>query len=158
MGFDQARRRTFPQRRRRLRLEPLESRSLLATISVTSFDDIVDGSDGQTSLREAISLANTNGEDDVITLAAGTYAIALTGTGEDDNALGDFNLTERNRSVTLQGLGADQTIIDGAALDSVLQTEIDVTLVVRDLTIQNGNKLVVGGGIHAFGHLKRERD
>ncbi len=157
MGFDQARRRTFPQRRRRLRLEPLESRSLLATISVTSFDDIVDGSDGQTSLREAISLANTNGEDDVITLAAGTYAIALTGTGEDDNALGDFNLTERNRSVTLQGLGADQTIIDGAALDSVLQTEIDVTLVVRDLTIQNGNSLFVGGGIHAFGPLQLER-
>ena len=56
--------------RRNLRLEPLESRRVLATIPVNTFEDVVDDQDGLTSLREAISLADDDGVEDTIFLPA----------------------------------------------------------------------------------------
>jgi CSLREA domain-containing protein len=49
------------------------------TITVTSGADTVDGSDGVTTLREAITLANANADSDVIGFAPGLSAISVTG-------------------------------------------------------------------------------
>ncbi|MDX6264046.1 MAG: hypothetical protein QOH84_5734 [Kribbellaceae bacterium] len=47
-----------------------------ATITVTTTADVVDASDGQTSLREAFTTAGTNGVDDTVSLGAGlTYPL-----------------------------------------------------------------------------------
>jgi hypothetical protein len=40
-----------------LRMETIEPRHVLSTITVTTIDDVVDQNDGETSLREAIDLA-----------------------------------------------------------------------------------------------------
>jgi hypothetical protein len=64
---------------RGLKLEPLEQRQLLAMITVNTVLDVVDANLATTSLREAIIEANTNMEDDVITLPAGTYEMSIFG-------------------------------------------------------------------------------
>jgi CSLREA domain-containing protein len=84
---------------RRLRLEPLEDRRLLALVTVDTLADTVDANDGVTSLREAIITANlvagadeidfapslTSGGPATITLTLGELAItddlAITGPG-----------------------------------------------------------------------------
>src|SRR5262245_57127735 len=77
-------RRSFPnsfrsRSGRPLRFEPLESRSLLSTISVTTPMDVTDPGDGLTSLREAIIQANAAPEHDTITfdLGPGPHTINL---------------------------------------------------------------------------------
>jgi CSLREA domain-containing protein len=70
----------------RTRIESLESRHLLSAtiIGVNTFADVVDGSDGVTSLREAILEANASPDDYEIQLAAGTYALTIKGRLEND--------------------------------------------------------------------------
>lgn len=78
-------------RNRRAFFEPLEDRRMLATFAVTTFADEFGG--GGLSLREAITMANANGNGvvDVIFLPAGTYALNRTGAGEDQNASGQLS-------------------------------------------------------------------
>ena len=71
---------------RRLRLEPLEDRRLLALVTVTTLNDTVDFNDGVTSLREAIFATNLVGGADTIefapALTAGGPATILLTQGE----------------------------------------------------------------------------
>jgi hypothetical protein len=46
-------------------METFEERRVLATITVTTIDDVVDANDGVTSLREAIDVANIAGGDTI---------------------------------------------------------------------------------------------
>ena len=75
--------------RRRLRLEPLEDRRLLAVVTVTTLADTVDFNDGVTSLREAIFATNTVPGADTIdfapALTAGGPATILLTQGELDD-------------------------------------------------------------------------
>src|SRR6516165_10315062 len=48
----------------------------------------------------AITAANANPGADTVVLSAGTYTLAIPGTGEDANATGDLDLTD---DLTLQG-------------------------------------------------------
>ena len=89
----------------------------LATITVDTFVDEV-SSNGFTSLREAIIAANAGSGGDTIVLAAGSYTLAITGTGENHAATGDLDIRQ---SVTIVGQGAGSTIIDGAGIDRVFQ-------------------------------------
>jgi hypothetical protein len=77
--------------------------------------------------------------------------ITVTGAaGDDANASGDFDIAT---SITLQGVGADATILDGAGLDRVLDVRPGVTVVIADLTIRNGTTTEAGGGILNAGVL-----
>ena len=115
------------------------------TITVNTTTDEF-GAGAGCSLREAIKAANDNSTfggcsagagADNIEIPAGTYTITIAGTGEDSNATGDWDIAE---SATLVGAGQGSTILDGGSLDRVIQAFgiTDVTLVLRDLTIQNG--------------------
>jgi predicted outer membrane repeat protein len=136
-------RRTSP----RLRLQCLEDRSVPATISVTTTADVV-AADGQLSLREAITQANSNPDADVIVLPAGVFRIALAGAGEDANATGDFDVTG---AVTIRGAGAGKTVVDGRQLDrvfDVLNTAPDpIAVVLEKLTVRGGKVEDNGGGV-----------
>jgi CSLREA domain-containing protein/uncharacterized repeat protein (TIGR01451 family) len=125
-----------------------------ANLSVTTLDDELGGS-GDCSLREAIQAANTDAAfggcpagagADTILLGAGTYALTLSGSGEDGNASGDLDVTQ---TLTIAGLGPAQTAIDGSGLDRVLDVRPGAaTVVISGVTILNGNVNDNGGGIH----------
>jgi hypothetical protein len=53
---------------RRLRVEPLEDRRVLAVVTVETLADTVDFNDGVTSLREAVFATNLVGGADMIEL------------------------------------------------------------------------------------------
>lgn len=83
---------------RRLHYEPLEHRRLLAQLTVTTDQDVVDLSDGKTSLREAIFAANFVLGHDEIVFAFGhddPATIGLTG--------GELTISD---SLTIVGPGA----------------------------------------------------
>jgi hypothetical protein len=95
---------------RRLRVEQLEDRRLLA-ITVTTLQDSVNFTDGQTSLREAIFAANLVAGADTIAFAA-----ALTSGGPATLILtqGELAITD---SLTIQGPGASLLTIDASGND-----------------------------------------
>ena len=115
----------------------------LATITVTTFADEV-SANGFTSLREAIIATNAGSGGDTILLSAGSYTLAITGTGENAAATGDLDILE---SVTIVGQGAGSTIIDGAGIDRVFQVRGASHLEISDLSIQGGSTSESGGGI-----------
>src|SRR5262245_55640574 len=132
----------------RLRLECLEDRSVPATFNVTTTLDVVDPADGQRSLREAITAANTLDGEDVIVLPGGVYKLALAGSGEDANATGDFDITG---AVTIRGAGSGFTFIDGQQLDRLFDVAgtapSSIKVVLEKMTIRNGNVTGHGGGV-----------
>src|SRR5262245_48577485 len=131
-----------------LRLEPLEDRTAPATFVVnTTLDDVMPGN-GKLSLREAVTKANATAEADTILLPAGVFKVAIDGPGEDGNTTGDFDLTG---GVTIRGVGAGLTVIDGQQKDRVFDVigtgphSIQVSLL--GLTVRNGSAAGDGGGI-----------
>jgi len=118
-----------------------------ASFAVDTFTDENDGScsDGDCSLRDAIIIANNNGEADVITLGSGVYTLVITGTGENDAATGDLDITD---DLTIVGLGPDQTTIDANGLDRVFDIRYEAgTIVISGVTVFNGYAIGGGGGI-----------
>src|SRR5262245_51199090 len=90
--------------RRAAHIEWLEGRVLFA-----SFAPLAAAVDGAAnSLRAAIIAANSNNQNDTITLQAGTYQQTITNAAGQENAAvtGDLDLTESGKSVTIQGAGA----------------------------------------------------
>ncbi len=113
---------------------------ILATINVTTTNDVVDGGDGVTSLREAVIQANGTGAVDTIVLGPGTYTLSIGGVNENSAATGDLDIT---RDLIIQGADATTTIIDGNSLDRVFDL-LNNDLTIDNVTITGGD--VVGGG------------
>jgi len=131
-----------------------------ATFTVNSTADTVDTTpgngvcadgSGKCSLRAAIMEANALGGADTITLPAGTYVLTIPGSGENAAATGDLDIRD---DVSINGAGATTTIIDGAALDRVLDTFAGA-VTISGVTIQNGSPPggSAGGGILNSGTL-----
>lgn len=104
---------------------------------------------GNCSLREAVSASNANPA--AILLGAGTYTLSLAGASEDLNASGDLDIRE---GLALYGQGMGVTVISAAAAnDRVLQldptaiTSRGFTVLLRGLTLADGNAAGDGGGI-----------
>src|SRR5262245_13636387 len=90
------------RRRARLGLEQLEDRLAPAVFNVTTTaDSLAPG-----TLRSSIIAANATPGADIIRVPAGSYALTLTGAGEDAAASGDLDITE---AVTIRGTGAGPT-------------------------------------------------
>ncbi|MCA9125481.1 MAG: DUF2341 domain-containing protein [Planctomycetales bacterium] len=152
----------------------------LATITVTTFADVVDGGDGLLSLREAIDLANSGSGGDTIILAAGTYTLSIGGAAEASNASGDLDI---HNSLTIVGAGAFSTVIDASGLgDRVFEihsgtvnvegltisggsgvtgagmlTKAGTNTQLLDVEVRDNNSVGHGGGIQAFGFIDLER-
>ena len=113
-----------------------------ATIAVDQTTDEADGScsDGDCSLRDAITVANGNGEADIITIPDGTYTLT---EGSELIISSD---------ITLQGTSQTGTIIqahitEGSATHRVFQVTTSGTDVTFDnMTIRHGVTAVIGGG------------
>ena len=162
---------------RRLRLEPLEDRCLLAAYTVDSLADVYYAAaaeypvDGHLTLREAIEAANRNTtvgdatpgsatETDTIAFAESLYA-----TGPITITLAGQQLTLVD-NVHIQGPGADVLSIDAGRQSRVIEVASDAAAALSDLTITGGLVFEletggthddVGGGILNFGDLAIER-
>ena len=133
-------------------LAGLSGDAFSATITVTIEDDTI-AADGQCSLREAITAANTdaafngcpagNGMDEIL-LAAEEYRFDLAGAGEDANASGDLDIRS---NLTVRGAGADLTRIRGDRDDRVFDVASPASdVVIEGVTIRNGAG-ALGGGV-----------
>ena len=123
--------------------------------AVTDTADLVDAAPGDgvcstaaatCTLRAAIQEANALASADQISLPAGTYALTLSGNGEDAAATGDLDVTD-NGSLLIIGQGSGNTIVDASGLaprDRVFHF-IDGTAVVRKLQITGGSQNNGGG-------------
>ena len=137
------------------RFEPLEDRRLLATLTVTTTIDELDGGtlanpkgpDGLLSLREAIQVANLNLGPDTILLPKGSYLITRPGAGEDANQTGDFDILD-SLTIKMTGKGSDP-IIDGNGQDRVFNIPAghdNVSLSLVDVVVQGGISRLPGSG------------
>ncbi|MEM7584753.1 MAG: DUF11 domain-containing protein, partial [Acidobacteriota bacterium] len=119
-----------------------------AVIEVTGFGDVV-ATDGVCTLREALTNANANGEttggdctagtgDDTVMLPAGVYSLTIAGTDDDGNLSGDLDVTD---PFGLAILGGDTrtTILDGGALDRVIDVHGRAGLSLEGVTVRNGS-------------------
>lgn len=91
-------------------------------------------------LRTALSAANQHAGTDTILLPQGTYTLSIGGIDDDLNLTGDLDIVD---SVTINGAGPGQTVIDAGAIDRVFHIfhilpNPGIIVVMRDLTIQNG--------------------
>lgn len=128
-----------------------------ATITVTTTADVIDGSDGLTSLREAMTTANVTPGDNTIVLAAATYPLSICdGSGEENlGASGDLDQVGSAGRLTIDGHGA--TIEQQCGLNSgdrVLEGRSLAGLELVDVTVRGGDVALLGlrgGGVFAAG-------
>jgi CSLREA domain-containing protein len=118
-----------------------------APITVTTTADVVNGGDGVTSLREAITTANAAGDATTITLAAAaTYGLDLCGD-DDTNAAGDLDSTSV-QPLTIEGNGS--TIDQNCAGERVLNTlDSNGSITLHDVTLTGGDSLFGAALQHA---------
>lgn len=122
--------------RRNSTLEKLEQRLVLSAFTPQLGDFGVESH----NLRETIQQANSNGEDDIIYLGAGLWQQnVINGPGGQENqaATGDYDLTEANQTIIIEGQGPGVTIVDGKQLDRLFHVHSDVTAIFRNLTLTN---------------------
>lgn len=117
---------------------------------------------GDCTLRAAISQANAQAGDDIITLPAGTYTLNNTvANNESANVNGDLDFTS---NITLNGAGSGTTFIEGnAAPNTAVERVIDiqgtvatVAVIINGVTIRNGSTnsgSLRGGGVRNFATL-----
>ncbi len=143
----------------RPQVEPLEPRRLLTTTyNVDTFLDVpVNLGVAPLSLREAVIKSNTDGDDSVIQLGAGTYTLSIGFPDEDAAYEGDLDVTDVDYPTTIQGVGAGSTFIDADGIDRVIHvpylgTFPSADLTINDVTISGGDATLdsfipMGGGI-----------
>ena len=104
-----------------------------------------------TELQSALTTAQSNGQEDTINLAPGTYTLS--------SRLDYLPVQSENYSLTIQGAGAWATILDGGNSTSILRigngavsdgTSASVTI--RGVTFQNGNESSMEGGALYIGN------
>ncbi len=165
-----------PPHTRRLRIEPLEARRLLAVVTVDTELDVIDLGDGVTSLREAIFATNTvPGADEIvfgfghdgpatILLEEGeleiTDALTITGDGPDLLTIDAqqqsriFNITAGEGDFTFAGmtLTGGKTAGNGGAIRSKVTGSLTIqnSAVSDNASTRSGTH---GGGIFALGNM-----
>lgn len=126
--------------------------------------------DTATEFQTALDTAATNGEDDVINLAAGIYSASSNGNQPFSYVIRpDCNSAAVADSLTITGAGTGNTVLDGASSQQVLHVRHDrfgplcfdqpvngteiandnddsqATITVEGLTIQNGQIVAIPG-------------
>lgn len=147
---------------RRLRIEPLEDRRMLAVATVTTELDVVNFNDGVTSLREAIFATNTLAGADTIEFAPGMSGKTI----HLNQALGELHITD-SLTIDASSLAGGLTIDAGDGADGIFGTgdgirifNIDdglvgatIDVVVTSLTLTGGDIDGPGGAISTSENL-----
>ncbi|MFO0935369.1 MAG: FG-GAP-like repeat-containing protein [Gemmataceae bacterium] len=119
-------------------LVTLEDRLAPATFTVDSISDVP--VTGKETLREAITKANSNGEDDTISISDTLAGQTLTLTG------GQFSVTESGKSIDIGFSGASAFTIDANKASRIFNVGAGAKLTLGRLVLVNG-KADKGGNI-----------
>jgi hypothetical protein len=144
--------------RLRPRLELLEHRVMLSTFRVNTTLDTVavnlqTGKDttGHISLRSAIMAADARGGSNRIIVPAGDFTLTIVRNGVEDGTSGELLIAG---NVTIKGRGSSRSIVDGNALDRVVQVQSG-NVSISGLTIEDGLINGSGGGLlNSGGNVK----
>jgi predicted outer membrane repeat protein len=131
-------------------MEPLECRQLLTAVTVNTALDVVDDTDGYTSLREALAYANSHAGDDTIVFDSSLAGKTITLTN------GQLTISDTTGMTTIIGLGDDQLTISGNRTSRVFFIEERAKASISGLTITQGAVFPYygcGGGINNVGDL-----
>src|SRR5918992_5418549 len=123
---------------------------------------------GQCSVRAAIQEANGLIGHDVVEIPSGTYEIEIPVLNEDFPSTGDHDIAD---SVTIRGVGAGQTILDGGfplpsqpvearGVDRIFEIHPSAgNVTIERLTLQEGYSVDAGGAIQNWspGVLRLDR-
>jgi hypothetical protein len=105
---------------------------------------------GSCSLREAVLASNANNANDTIVLeaTAAPYSLTRQGAPEEIGHTGDLDIMDSDNTITISGADADTTIIDATGLsDRIFDVhEINQTVTMNNLTLQNGDAEAENGG------------
>ncbi len=121
------------------------------TVDANIGDGVCADSQGNCTLRAAIQETNALSGINTINVPAGTYTLAISGLDEDGAVTGDLDITD---DLTIIGVGAATTIIDGGGLDRVLHVlgaGLTPTVDIFGVTIRNGSEFQGGGILNAGG-------
>ena len=94
---------------------------------------------------------------DLVVLPAGCTVVLTGNPGEDANVGGDLDLTQ---DLTIAGAGPGSSVLDGGAVDRVLDVQPGVSVTLVGLAVRNGNLQLIGqsgGGIRNQGVLALHR-
>jgi hypothetical protein len=130
-------------------VEQLEARLCFAVIPVNTFDDVVDSSDGLTSLREALTTSAATQGEDLILLPAGVYPLTQ----------GQLSVANYSGAVRIHSTGGLATL-DARQQSRVFRIHLDTTVEMVGLILTNGRAASspmdsgdIGGGILNSGTL-----
>ncbi|MBW3539574.1 MAG: right-handed parallel beta-helix repeat-containing protein, partial [Planctomycetes bacterium] len=113
------------------------------TFTVDTTADVVDNTDGLTSLREAVAAANLDPGPDAIVFATGlTGTVALTS--------GELAITDH---LAIYGPGADVLTVSGGGVSRIFNIAAGVTVSIDALTLTAGQTTGNGGAIVNAGTL-----
>ncbi|PCJ01502.1 MAG: hypothetical protein COB15_00865 [Flavobacteriales bacterium] len=119
--------------------------STLDAVDVNPGDGVCDDGSGNCTLRAAIQESNALGGAHTITLSASTYTLAIAGANENASATGDLDIS---CSLTINGVSAQSTIINGNNLDRVIHIKTSGTLIANEVSFTGGFiETNYGGGI-----------
>ncbi|AMM40580.1 conserved hypothetical protein, secreted [Candidatus Desulfofervidus auxilii] len=100
--------------------------------------------------QSALTEAQSNEEDDTINVAAGTYNIPSTLTYSTNNG-------DNGHKLTIQGAGADQTVLNGGGSVQILYIythgdDYGGDITIKGMGFRNGNCFdCFGGGVYVYG-------
>ena len=117
------------------------------TFNVTKTGDSNPNGCGQggCTLREAtIAANNKNGPDTIVLDSGKSYKVGIPGSGEDESATGDFDLTDRT---TVRASGGGTAKVDGDDVDGIFEAFASARFEQLELTRANGDSIEVTGDV-----------
>jgi hypothetical protein len=114
------------------------------------------GPDGVVTLREAVCAANNNPGADLISFSINGTFILTGAANEDNGGSGDLDVKQ---SLTLQGNGAANTIIDGSSIERIFDVfpSAPITFTLTGVMLRNGDTRLAafkeGGAIYLHNNV-----
>ena len=129
--------------------------SAAATFVVQTTSDVVNAGDGVLSLREAMTLANSDAADSIIQLTPGEiYELTVCGADpaeEDANVNGDLDHTDTNALTIIGGSKISVSDLESAVIttdcqERILESTTNAVVTLNGLALQNADAVDTGAG------------
>jgi predicted outer membrane repeat protein len=91
------------------------------------------------TLRAAVQSADNSGGASTITVPAGEYALSVPSSSANNPANGDLDINGSSTSLTIDGAGSGETIINADRRDRAFTVQSGESLSISGVTVENGD-------------------